>query len=100
MPKSFPLILSIAGISIFTGCGGSHSNEAATSAVQQRKARIEVASFIPVSVNVIGEQLPHIANELDRISGGSVTFEIFDPNALVGPLEILDAASDGKVDAG
>ena len=70
------------------------------SLLQDRKVRIELASFIPLSVNVIGEQLTHISNELDRISGGNVTFEIFEPNALVGPLEILDAVSDGKVDAG
>jgi len=100
LPKSILLLTAALIASILVGCGGSHSENASTGASQDRKVRIELASFIPVSVNVIGEQLTHIANELDRVSGGNVTFEIFEPNALVGPLEILDAVSDGKVDAG
>ena len=100
MPKITPIFTSFILATLLAGCGGSHSSSESAVASQDRKVRIELASFIPLSVNVIGEQLTHISNELDRISGGNVTFEIFEPNALVGPLEILDAVSDGKVDAG
>lgn len=44
--------------------------------------------------------MTHIVEELSAVSGGNLELEIFEPNALVGPLEILDAVSDGKVDAG
>lgn len=85
---------------LLSSCSGPTSSDSGPSQSSGRKTRIEVASFIPVSVNVLGEQLTHIAEELETISGGNVELEIFDPGALVGPLEILDAVSDGKVDAG
>ncbi len=90
----------LASLIFLVGCSGPTSNETGPGPSAGRKARIEVASFIPVSVNVLGEQLIHISEELEAISGGNVELEIFEPGALVGALEILDAVSDGKVDAG
>lgn len=97
----FRLISSFAiSLILLSGCSGPTSKESDSNQSTGRKTRIEVASFIPVSVNVLGEQLTHISNELTAISGGDLEFEIFEPGALVGALEILDAVSDGKVDAG
>ncbi len=90
----------LAALIVLSGCSGPTSSESGSGQSTGRKTRIEVASFIPVSVNVLGEQLTHIADELEAISGGNVELEIFEPGALVGALEILDAVSDGKVDAG
>ncbi len=98
MIRSIPLFLT--AIFVLSGCSGPTSSEPSSNQASGRKARIEVASFIPVSVNVLGEQLTHIADELEAISGGNIELEIFEPGALVGALEILDAVSDGKVDAG
>ena len=90
----------LAALILLSGCSGPKSSESGSSQPSGRKIRIEVASFIPLSVNVLGEQLTHIAEELKAISGGNVELEIFEPGALVGALEILDAVSGGKVDAG
>ena len=92
------LIFPIIGLT--TGCRNSTNSEGNPTQSNERKARIELASFIPASVTVLGEQIVHIADQLDRVSGGSISMKIYDPGALVGALEILDAVSDGKVDAG
>lgn len=94
------IALSVLIIGITTACRNSSTDEGSATRAKERKARIELASFIPASVTVLGEQIVHIADQLDRVSGGSIAMEIYDPGALVGALEILDAVSDGKVDAG
>ncbi len=94
MIRFLPSLLT--ALILLSGCSGPTSSESGSSQPSGRKTRIEVASFIPVSVNVLGEQLTHIAEELEAISGGNVELEIFEPGALVGALEILDAVSDGK----
>lgn len=92
--------LIFLAVGLTTACNNSSPNEGGPAQAKERKARIELASFIPASVTVLGEQIVHIADQLDRVSGGSIAMEIYDPGALVGALEILDAVSDGKVDAG
>ncbi len=91
-----PLFALIALI----GCSNNASQSSGPAQSKERKARIELASFIPASVTVLGEQIVHIAEELERVSGDSISLEVFDPGALVGAPEILDAVSEGKIDAG
>ena len=58
----------LAALILLSGCSGPTSSESGSSQSSGRKIRIEVASFIPLSVNVLGEQLTHIAEELKAIS--------------------------------
>ncbi len=94
-----PLLVILAG-AVLSSCGGPASDPSGETRSTSRKTRIELASFVPMSVNVLGEQMAHIKEELSAISGGNLELEVFEPGALVGPLEILDAVSQGKVDAG
>jgi TRAP-type mannitol/chloroaromatic compound transport system substrate-binding protein len=107
MLPSFPILSSrmryltlLLIIATLTGCSQNASESGGPARTKERKARIELASFIPASVTVLGEQIVHIAEELEQVSGDSISLEIYDPGALVGALEILDAVSDGKIDAG
>ncbi|MCH2613449.1 MAG: hypothetical protein MKZ70_01980, partial [Opitutales bacterium] len=61
MPKITPIFTSFILATLLAGCGGSQSSSESAVASQDRKVRIELASFIPLSVNVIGEQLTHIS---------------------------------------
>lgn len=85
---------------MLSGCGDDSSPEGTASAPKAKKVRIELASFIPANVTILGEQVVHISEELKAVSGGSVEIQVNDPGALVGALEILDAVSEGKIDAG
>jgi len=88
-----------AALLLLASCN-NQTAEGPAAASTARKVRLEVASFVPSSVAVLGEQILHVAEEAERVSGGSIELEVFDPNALVGAMEILDAVSAGKVDAG
>ena len=91
--------LSLAAALLISGCGEDKTADGASSA-KAKKTRIEVAAFAPTTVTVVGEQIAHVAKELEAASGGNLSMEVFDPGALVGALEILGAVHDGKVDAG
>jgi len=95
------LILFAAGACLlFAGCKQQSSDSAASGGSKARKIRIETASFIPATVNVLGENISYVADRLEEVSGGNVQMEIYDPGALVGAPEILNAVSQGKIDAG
>ena len=97
--RSLSFLIVVAS-ALLAGCNDSSSERVGSTKASVKKTRIELASFAPTSVNVIGEQIAWIADELEKVSGGNIELEVFDPGALVGSLEILPAVSEGKVDAG
>lgn len=57
---------------------------------------------IAFSSNLIalGDTLPWVAKQLEAMSDGDVRFEIFEPGKMIPAIEVFDAASSGKIDAG
>ena len=60
------------------------------------KLQSAYAKTLPCS----GDLVPKIAEDINTATNGDVSIQVFEPGALVGALEILDAVSTGKVDAG
>ena len=60
------------------------------------KMPIAFASKLPG----LGSPSLYVAKQLKAASGGEVQVRVFEPNKLVPPFEILQAVSDGKVEAG
>ncbi|MGY0218299.1 TRAP transporter substrate-binding protein [Endozoicomonadaceae bacterium StTr2] len=52
------------------------------------------------SLPALGTPIVKVADQLKLISGGSIKMKIYEPGKLVPPLQILDAVSSGKVNAG
>ncbi len=48
----------------------------------------------------LGSPIPRVAEQLDRMSGGTLRMKVYEPNKLVPPFEILDAVSSGKINSG
>ncbi len=48
----------------------------------------------------LGTPIPRVAEELDRMSGGTLRMKVYEPDKLVPPFEILDAVSSGKINSG
>lgn len=48
----------------------------------------------------LGSPAKYMADNAALLSGGSVKIKLYEPNKLIGPKEILDAVSSGKVQAG
>lgn len=60
------------------------------------KMPIAFASKLPG----LGSPSQYVAKQLDAASGGDVQVRVFEPDKLVPPFEILQAVSDGQVEAG
>ncbi len=62
--------------------------------------KLNMPSTFPGSLIQLGQAGVRLQNNLNLISGGDITVKFFEPKALVPPLEIFDAVSNGSVDAG
>ena len=83
----------------WAGCAPRQS-ESQTSDVEERSVLLKVASFYQLNLPILGPNLVRLAERVEAASGGAVKLKLFDPDKLVGPMEILDAVSSGKIEAG
>jgi TRAP-type mannitol/chloroaromatic compound transport system substrate-binding protein len=60
----------------------------------------KLASAYPRTLAVIGPSPFETATTLETITGGTLKIHVFDPGALVPPLETFDAVSAGSIEAG
>lgn len=103
MIRHLILSVSVAASSLLiSGCGGGgqegQSGSSGSSAVESKF--IKIASTYPASVPILGENIQYLVKRATLASGESLKFKVFNPGELVGALEILDAVSSGKVEAG
>ena len=61
---------------------------------------LKTATAYGTNLPGLGTALPRLAQELGRMSGGTITMKVYEPGKLVPPFEILDAVSTGKIGAG
>lgn len=48
----------------------------------------------------LGDTMPWVAQELDKVSGGKIKLQVFEPGKLIPALAVYESVSDGKVEAG
>jgi TRAP-type mannitol/chloroaromatic compound transport system substrate-binding protein len=48
----------------------------------------------------LGDAMPWVAQQLDKVSGGRIKLQVFEPGKLVPALAVFDSVSEGKVEAG
>jgi TRAP-type mannitol/chloroaromatic compound transport system substrate-binding protein len=48
----------------------------------------------------LGDTMPWVAKELEKVSGGKIKLRVFEPGKLIPALAVYDSVSDGKVEAG
>ena len=82
-------------------CGCTKPTTQATQAESEsRPLQLKVVSFVNPRLPVIGETLVRLTERLDTASGGNIKMRMYEPGKLVAALEVLDAVSSGKVEAG
>ena len=91
--------LGAAAMLLWVGCAPRQS-DTRTSDTVERSVLLKVASFYPLNLPILGPNLQRLAERVEAASGGTVKLKPFDPGKLVGPMEILDAVSSGKIEAG
>lgn len=48
----------------------------------------------------LGDTMPWVAQELEKVSGGKIKLQVFEPGKLIPALAVYESVSDGKVEAG
>ena len=72
----------------------------ASSRVEAAQIRWKMASAYPSELVQSGTRCRYLEQRIAAASGGQIELRLFEPGALVPPLEIFDAVSSGAVDAG
>ncbi len=84
----------------FTACSKQEdsSDNRSVSVAQQRSLRL-VSSQV-LNTPVLGEMVIDLADNINRLGGEDLSVKVYGPGKLVEALEVLDAVSAGKVEAG
>jgi TRAP-type mannitol/chloroaromatic compound transport system substrate-binding protein len=90
-PRKSKLCLALAA-----ACAASFLPTA--SALAQSKVRLNIASSFALSLPLIGEVVPKLAQKVTRASGGTLELRVNEPGALVPALQAIHATSQGSVD--
>ena len=88
--------LWVGGLAL--GMAGAVIVSAFTAEAQDR-VRWKMQSTFGSNLSVLGESGARFSEVIDRVSGGTIRFEFFEPNALVPSLEGFDAVRAGSIDA-
>lgn len=92
--KLFIIILN--AIFLFS-CQGSQKEESQNTI---KPVILKMPVAYQTKLPALGTPVVKLADNLEKISQGTVKLKVYQPNKLVAPLEILDAVSSGKTQAG
>ncbi|UCH49555.1 MAG: TRAP transporter substrate-binding protein [Betaproteobacteria bacterium] len=94
--------LCIAALLFASGCGnGDNQQQASVSgdatAPTTEKVTLQMTSVFPSSLELLGDSALKFAENVKRVSGGTLEIRVFEPGALVPGLEAIPAVSKGSV---
>lgn len=92
--------LLITSMIFLGGCGKQSSTESEAGVVESKPVNLKLVSLYNTNAPILGDNIVRLTDRVAEASGGSVKFKVFDPGKLVASMEVLDAVSSGKVDAG
>ena len=64
------------------------------------RVRWQMAMGFPSTLKALADTAPWMAEQVNTMSGGTMTLQVFEPGKLVKGTEIFDAVSQGKIDSG
>lgn len=97
--KFIPLLL-IPLLTLFSGCSPKASTSNGDGIPTIKKRNMRLVSLQNTGTPIVGEQVIWLADSINKMSAGNLNLKVYDPDKLVGALEVLDAVSSGKVEAG
>jgi TRAP-type mannitol/chloroaromatic compound transport system substrate-binding protein len=96
--------MGLVAIVVFFTAGCGDVRDAAGPADDGNRAgqdvRLRLASSFNSTAPIQGEALLHLVGAIDAASAGRIQIKVYDPGKLVAAFEVLEAVSDGKVEAG
>jgi TRAP-type mannitol/chloroaromatic compound transport system substrate-binding protein len=69
-------------------------------AAAQERVRWAVPMAFGSNLTALGDTMPWVAQQLDKVSGGEIKLQVFEPGKLIPPLAVFDNVSAGKTEAG
>jgi TRAP-type mannitol/chloroaromatic compound transport system substrate-binding protein len=66
----------------------------------QDRVRWQMTMGFPSTLTALADTAPWVAEQVNAMSGGNMTLQVFEPGKLVKGTEVFDAVSQGKVDSG
>lgn len=90
------LALAVSALAVGAAMTLAAANDAAA---QDERVRWSMASAYPGKMAQLGSLGTRLSEQLELVSGGSLVFKFYEPNALVPALEMFDAVSAGSIDA-
>ncbi len=100
------IIRSLAALALIvtlSSCGGggtATSGSRDTASPETKPVKLKLVSSYNTSTPIIGSAALRFRDQLETASGGNLKVRVYEPDELVGALEVLDAVSAGKVEAG
>lgn len=94
---------SIAAAGLIAGCKSDATDNQTSNApaVSDKKPtiKIKMAMTWPITMPILADTVKHYKEIVEKISGGSISIEIFPAGKLVPALGVFDAVSAGQIDA-
>lgn len=94
----------IAALVLASGCSDSgnqqqpsESDDAPATAADETVV-LQMTSVFPTSLELLGDSALKFAENIKRVSGGTLEFRVYEPGALVPGLEAIPAVSKGSVE--
>ena len=97
--KQLPLVLLPISI-LLSACTNNGGQTGGGNAVAEKKHNLRLVSLQNTATPIVGEQLIWLADSINEMSAGNLNVKVYDPDKLVGAMEVLDAVASGKVEAG
>ena len=96
-------VACIAALTFASGCGNDDNQQqisapADTPVLATGKVTLQMASVFPTSLELLGDSALKFAENIKRVSGGTLEIKVYEPGALVPALEAIPAVSKGSVD--
>ncbi|MEE9300848.1 MAG: hypothetical protein V3V17_06935 [Alphaproteobacteria bacterium] len=92
-------ILKIVASFVLVGLVTGGALGLSVSAGAEAHAMWKMQSAFPIKLAVLGEAVRHFEARIAAMSSGTLQIKAYEPNALVPPLEALDAVKAGSIDA-
>lgn len=66
----------------------------------QERVRWQVPMAFASTLTALGDTMPWVAQQLNAVSGGAITLQVFEPGALIPALGVFENVSNGNIPAG
>ena len=84
----------------FIACSKQGNETEGQSVPVERERSLRLVSSQISSTPILGEMVVDLAKNINQLGGNDLSVKVYDPGKLVEALEVLDAVSAGKVEAG